>query len=78
MTRPVADSYVSLPRFLRWRQKHLSDRTFLLILSVFVGLFSACAALLLKFLIRLIEHGLTRGFETSEANYLYLIFYVQL
>lgn len=74
MTRSVADFYVSLPRFLRWRQKHLSDRTFLLILSVFVGLFSACAALLLKFFIRLIEHGLTRGFETSEANYLYLIF----
>ena len=74
MSHTISDAHVTLPRILRWRQKHISDRTFLLILSVFVGLFSACAALLLKFLIRLIEHGLTRGFNTTEANYLYLIF----
>ena len=70
MSHTISDAHVTLPRILRWRQKHISDRTFLLILSVFVGLFSACAALLLKFLIRLIEHGLTRGFNTTEANYL--------
>jgi len=74
MSRSPVSPAVPLSRFLRWRQRHISDRTFLLVLSVFVGLFSACAALLLKFLIQLIEHGLTKGFETTEANYLYLIF----
>ena len=74
MSRLHVRSRSLLSRFLQWRQKHISDRTFLLVLSVFVGVFSSWAALLLKFLIQLIHHGLTRGFETSEANYLYLLF----
>jgi len=74
MNPSSAVSSAPFPNFLLWRKKHISDRSFLLILSVLVGFLAALAALLLKFLIHLIQHGLTRGFETTEANYLYLLF----
>ena len=63
-----------MERLLIWRSYHISDTNFLLILSVLVGVFSSCAALILKFLIKMIEDLLTHGFDTTEANYLYLLF----
>lgn len=63
-----------MERLLIWRSNHISDTNFLLILSVLVGVFSSCAALILKFLIKMIEDLLTHGFDTTEANYLYLLF----
>lgn len=63
-----------MERLLSWRSNHISDTNFMLILSVLVGVFSSCAALILKFLIKLIENLLTHGFDTTEANYLYLLF----
>ena len=63
-----------LARIISWRESHINDKNFLLVLSVVVGFFSACAALLLKFIIELIEHLLTNGFDSTEANYLYLLF----
>ena len=63
-----------LVRVINWRKNHVGDRALVLILSVLVGLLSACAALLLKFLIHLIQRLLTDGFDASEANWLYLVF----
>ena len=36
---------------LSWRRRHVSDNQFLLFISLFVGIFTACAGLLLKWLI---------------------------
>lgn len=41
--------------FIEWRERHITERRLVLILSFFVGLFSALAALALKFVIRLIQ-----------------------
>ena len=40
-------------------------------LSFLVGLFTAFAALILKYLIHLIQNFLTINFDSTEANYLY-------
>ena len=40
---------------LRWRRRHISDKNFVLLISFFVGIFTACAGLLLKWLIEQIE-----------------------
>jgi len=59
---------------LRWRRRHLSDKNFVLLVSFLVGIFTACAGLLLKWLIGQIEHLLTNGFSVTGANWLYLVY----
>jgi CIC family chloride channel protein len=59
---------------LRWRRRHLNDNQFVLVVSFFVGIFTACAGLLLKWLIGQIEHLLTQSFVESTANWLYLVY----
>ncbi len=59
---------------LRWRRRHLSDKNFVLLISFFVGIFTACAGLLLKWLIGQIEHLLTHEFIVEGANWLYLVY----
>lgn len=59
---------------LLWREKHIPEKHFILILSFLVGLFSAFAALLLKWLIHYIQSLLTDNFNISEANFLYLLY----
>ena len=63
-----------IERIIAWREAHISDRQFTLILSFFVGLFSAVAALALHSLINGIEHLLTSGFNFQSYNWLYLLF----
>ena len=63
-----------IERNIAWREAHISDRQFTLILSFFVGLFSAVAALALHSLINGIEHLLTSGFNFQSYNWLYLLF----
>ena len=59
---------------LRWRRRHLNDNQFMLVISLFVGIFTACAGLLLKWLIAQIEDLLTQSFVASTANWLYLVY----
>ena len=47
-------------RFIIWRMRHVSDRTFLLLLSVLVGLLSGFAAVLLKTLVHFVSQYLLR------------------
>lgn len=55
-------------------QQRLSKKTFLLLLSLAVGLSSGMAANVLKWIIHEIEYLLTSRFETTEGNALYLLY----
>lgn len=61
-------------RFLSWREKKIKDKHFVLILSFVVGILTALAASLLKFLIEYIKHFLTENFDTTGVNWLYLVY----
>ena len=61
-------------KFLTWRQEHISDRQFTLVLSFFVGLFASVAAFSLHWFIHQIQLLLTEGFSTSSFNWLYLVY----
>ncbi len=61
-------------RFIVWREAHVSNRQFVLLLSLLVGVACALAALVLKQLIHLIQSLLTAGFISTEANILYLVY----
>jgi len=60
--------------FLLWREKHIRERYFILILSFFIGIFTSLAALLLKTTIHWIQHFLTSHADATKANYFYLIY----
>ncbi|WP_321436335.1 chloride channel protein [uncultured Bacteroides sp.] len=63
-----------LQRFIFWRENHIKDNQFILLLSFVVGVCTACAAIILKSLIHLIQNFLTDSFNTTGANYLYLVY----
>ena len=63
-----------LERFLDWREAHIPQNRFVLILSFFVGILSALAAFTLKHLIEFIQELLTGGFSVFSGNWLYLIY----
>lgn len=58
-------------RFLLWRQKNLSDRNFILILSFVVGLLSGLAALILKKSVHWVESVLTASIADDQNTVLY-------
>lgn len=68
------DRFGLLQRLLRWRETHISDKQFVLVLSFLVGIFTALAAYLLKFLVEYIKELLTESFDTTRANWLYLVY----
>lgn len=59
---------------LAWREQHITQRNFILMLSFVVGVFAAIAAFLLKSVIHLIQHFLTESFSRNDVNYWYLVF----
>jgi CIC family chloride channel protein len=61
-------------KFLVWKDKHIQEKHFILIVSFLVGLCTATAALILKGLIHYIQHLLTGDFSEDGANYLYLLY----
>ncbi|MBR4848954.1 MAG: chloride channel protein [Bacteroidaceae bacterium] len=63
-----------LERFIIWREKHISQKHFILILSFVVGVLSAMAAFALKHLIHFIQHLLTGNFDAQTFNGLYLVY----
>ena len=58
---------------LTWRQKHFSDKRFILVLAFFVGIFAALAAFVLHSLIRIIQKLLTVEIGANQYNWMYLI-----
>ena len=63
-----------LSAFIQWREEHITERQFTLLLSFLVGLFAAVAAFFLHWIIHRIELFLTEGFYTNRFNWLYLIY----
>lgn len=61
-------------RFIIWREHHIKERNFIIILSLIIGVIGGFAAQLLKFLIHTISHFLTLHFSATEANYMYLVY----
>lgn len=59
---------------LVWREKHIKEKTFVIYLSLVVGLVAGLAAQLLKWLIHYISGSLTGFINVSAANWLYLIY----
>jgi len=59
---------------LAWRESHISQRQFILVLSFIVGIFAGIAAYLLKTSIHLIQTLLTDSFSRNDVNYWYLVF----
>ena len=68
------DRHDLMMRLLMWREKHINEHNFVLILSFIIGICTAAAALILKFLIHFIQQLLTSHFNADSANYLYLIY----
>lgn len=60
-------------RLLIWREKHIPERTFVMILALVVGIACGFAALVLKWLIHIISSLLTAHIAPSRGNILYLI-----
>lgn len=65
---------ISLNAFLMWRQRHVKEKTFVVIVALVVGLLSGLAALLLKALIHFISSFLNSHLNIADANYTYLIY----
>lgn len=61
-------------KFLDWREKHVSERMFILMLALAVGFFCAVAAFVLHWMITQIGLLLTSSFDEAEANWLYLVY----
>ena len=59
---------------INWREKYLSQRQFVLLLSFFVGIFTTILAYLLKQLISWIASLLTAGFDATGSNWLFLVY----
>ncbi|MBR2242345.1 MAG: chloride channel protein, partial [Prevotella sp.] len=66
--------HTPLQRFLQWREKHITDKQFTLLLSFFVGFFAAVAAYVLHWIIDEIGKLLMADFDISSINWLYLLY----
>ncbi|MCM1319250.1 MAG: chloride channel protein [Muribaculaceae bacterium] len=60
-------------RVVAWREKHIKEKSFLIILALVVGIVCGFAALLLKYLIHAISGTLTAHLSTTSANWPYLV-----
>jgi len=61
-------------KMLAWRELHIKERNFIIMLSFVVGLFAAIASYLLKTSIHIIKTFVTHSVSNSHLNYWYLIF----
>ncbi len=62
-----------LARFIRWRKNNISDRQFILVLSVVIGLASGLAAVIIKNLVHLIQKHLDL-FAANNSEYLFIFY----
>ncbi|TXD77845.1 chloride channel protein [Algoriphagus ratkowskyi] len=63
-----------ITKLLIWRLRHMSNQTFILILSGIIGVLSGLAAVILKHSVHAIQHFLTEGFYKEYANFLYILY----
>ncbi len=60
--------------FLIWRERHIKEKTLIILLSLGVGIITGLAAMVLKWLIHTISGMLTSGVSITGANYIYIIY----
>ncbi len=61
-------------KFYKWRVKHITDRNFILILSIIIGFLSGMAAVTIKNIVHLIQHSLTSWLSEDVGNYMLIIY----
>lgn len=61
-------------RLLQWREKHISERNFVVMLALVVGVASGLAAVLLKFLIGWMAGLVEASTQFTQVHFQYLIF----
>lgn len=66
--------YKAFLRMVAWRVRHVSEKNFVMVLALLVGVFCGFAAMLLKWLIHIISEFLTAGVNIEEGNYIYIIY----
>lgn len=74
MRNTASRQYTLFERLFIWRRMHFSEHKFILLLSFIVGIFTALAGLLLKWLIHQIQFLLTYQFDVTASNLLYLVY----
>lgn len=61
-------------KVVSWRETHIKEKSFLIILALITGVICGLAALLLKKLIHIISSALTAHVMVTEANWIYLVY----
>ncbi|NDV46649.1 chloride channel protein [Paludibacter sp. 221] len=61
-------------KMIAWREAHIKQRHFIIILSFVVGVLASLAAYLLKTTIHFIQNFLATTFNADSVNYWYLVF----
>lgn len=61
-------------KVVRWRERHIKEHNFIIILALLVGVVCGFAAQLLKYLIHIIAIFLTSRFSQTTENWLYLVY----
>ena len=69
--RTLHDLFMSL---VLWREKHIKEKAFIVVLALFVGTIGGFAALLLKALIHFISTMLKAHLAVTSGNWLFLIY----
>lgn len=57
-----------------WKSNNIQEKTLVIIAAFLIGILTALAAYILKFIIHAIQNVLTAHFLTDTANYLYLLY----
>lgn len=70
----VRHKFTFFERLLIWRRMNFGERKFILFISFVVGICTAFAGLLLKWLIHQIQYLLTYHFDATASNPLYLVY----
>ena len=74
MEAAIGQKPMMLHRLHEWRQEHISEKMFMIILALIVGFFAAVAAFVLHSIINQIVMLLTSQFDRTGANWLYLVY----
>lgn len=61
-------------KFVIWREHHINEKNFVLVLALVVGVICGFAAQLLKYLIHVISNLLTANLNVVSANWIYLVY----
>lgn len=69
--RSLHDFFMSI---VLWREKHIQEKSFVVVLSLIVGILGGFAALVLKGLIHAISQFLTSYLSTTHGNWLFFIY----